>query len=121
MGISYSIRQLGDVTVVDAAGEMTLSERIASGSSGALHDLVRDLLEKRHNKIIVNLGAVKYLDSSGVGELFACYSTVHRQGGVLKLSNPVERVLGVLRLTKLTTVVDVTQDESAAVRSFSGR
>ncbi len=80
MGISYNVRQAGDVSAVDAAGEMPLSERITSRCSGALHDLVRDLLEKGHKKIVLNLRDVKYLDSSGVGELFACYSTVHRQG-----------------------------------------
>ncbi len=119
MGISYNVRLAGKVCVVDAAGEMTLSERIASQCSGALHDLVRDLLEKGHKKIVLNLQNVKYLDSSGIGELFACYSTVHRQGGVLKLCNPIERVLVVLRLTKFTAVVGVVQDESAAVRSLS--
>lgn len=119
MGIAYNVRQVGDVTVVHLAGGMTLSERIASASSGALHDLVRDLLEKGQKKILLNLRDVNYLDSSGIGELFGCFSTVYRAGGVLKLSNPTERVGIVLQLAKISSVVDVFDAESTAVRSFS--
>ena len=84
-----------------------------------LHDLVRDLVKQGGKKIVLNLRDVSYLDSSGIGELFGCFTTVRSEGGVLKLSNPSQRVHNVLRITKLMTVVDVMEDESTAVDSFS--
>jgi anti-sigma B factor antagonist len=119
MGITYNVRQARGITVVDLAGGITLNERVAGGSGGALHGLVRDLVKQGHKKILLNLREVSYFDSSGIGELFGCLTTVQSEGGVLKLSNPNERVLNILRLTKFNTVVDVMEDESTAVNSFS--
>jgi anti-anti-sigma factor len=67
----------------------------------------------------LNLRDVTYLDSTGIGELFGCLTTVQSHGGVLKVSSPSERVLHLLRLTKLNTVIDVMEDEAAAVQSFA--
>ncbi len=118
MSITYNVRQAGDVTVIDLAGGMTRSERIASGSGSTLHDLIRDLVKKGQRKIVLNLGRLEYLDSSGVGELFGCFSTVDSAGGVLKLASPSERVGTVLRLAKISAVLDVIDDEATAVGSF---
>ena len=118
MGITYNVRQAGGVTVVDISGRITL-ETLAPGNGVALHELIRDLLKQGHKSILLNFRDVTYLDSSGIGELFGCLTTVRSQGGVLKLSNPMERVQNLLRLTMLNTVLDVMEDESAAVQSFS--
>ena len=118
MGITYNVRQTGGVTVVDISGRITL-ETLAAGNGVVLHELIRDLLKQGHKSILLNFRDVTYLDSSGIGELFGCWTTVRSQGGVLKLSNPMERVQNLLRLTMLNTVLDVMEDESAAVQSFS--
>ncbi len=104
---------------MDLAGGLTRAERVSSGTSSALQDLVRDLLKNGHNKIVLNLRSVAYLDSSGVGELFGCFSAVDSAGGALKLASPAEYVRTVLRLAKISAVVDVIEDEATAIRSFS--
>ncbi len=114
MSVKLSTRQVGDVTVVDVAGRITLGE-----GSSALRDTLRELVSKNHKKVLLNLGEVSYIDSSGIGELVSGFTTVTNQGGQLKLLNLTKRVKDLLQITKLYTVFDVHEDEAAAVRSFS--
>jgi anti-sigma B factor antagonist len=109
-----SLRLVGDVTVIDIAGQMRLDEDAVS-----LRDAVRDLVAKGQNKILVNLGEVPYIDSSGVGELVAGFTTVTNKGGQLKLLNLTKRVKDLLQITKLYTVFEVHDNEAHAVQSFS--
>jgi len=121
MGITCNIRHAREVAVVGLGGRIVLGElvTVGSGRGVSLHELVRDLVKQGHKNILLNLRDVTYVDSSGIGEFFACSTTVRGQGGVLKLSNPIERVQNVLRLTMLNTVMDVIGDEATAVQSFS--
>jgi anti-sigma B factor antagonist len=104
---------VGDVTVVDVAGRITLGE-----GSSALRDALRDLINKNQKKILLNLGEVNYIDSSGIGELVSGFTTVTNSGGSLKLLNLNKRVKDLLQITKLYTVFDVHEDEAGAIRSF---
>jgi anti-sigma B factor antagonist len=114
VSIKLNTRQVGDVTVVDVAGRITLGE-----GSSTLRDTLRDLVSKGQKKILLNLGEVSYIDSSGIGELVSGFTTVTNQGGQLKLLNLTKRVKDLLQITKLYTVFDVHDDEAAAIRSFS--
>ena len=114
MSVKLSTRKVGDVSVVDVAGRITLGE-----GSSALRDLLRDMVGKNDKKILLNLGDVSYIDSSGIGELVSGFTTVTNQGGQLKLRNLTKRVKDLLQITKLYTVFDVHDDEAAAVRSFA--
>ena len=114
MSIKLSTRQVGDVSVVDVAGRITLGE-----GSSALRDLLREMVGKNQKKILLNLGDVSYIDSSGIGELVSGFTTVTNQGGQLKLLNLTKRVKDLLQITKLYTVFDVHDDEAGAVRSFA--
>src|SRR5579871_4110288 len=109
-----STRQVDGVTIVDLSGRITLGE-----GSVILRDTVRDLLGKNQKKILLNLGDVSYIDSSGIGELVSGFTTVTNQGGQLKLLNLTKRVKDLLQITKLYTVFDVHDDEATAVRSFT--
>ena len=71
MSATITTRQVGDVTVVDAAGKITLGE-----GSAMLRDQVRNLLGAGNRKILINLGEVNYIDSSGIGELVSCFTSV---------------------------------------------
>ncbi len=120
MSMTYNIRQARQVTIIDLGGQISVEQPTAERASGSgLHELVRDLVKSGHKEILINLRDVSRVDSSGIGELFACFTTISNQGGTLKLTQPVERVENVLRLTKLDTVVDVIRDESAAVQLFA--
>lgn len=114
MSIKLNTRQVGDVTVIDVAGRITLGE-----GSSALRDAMRDLVTKGQKKILLNLGDVSYIDSSGIGELVSGFTTVTNAGGNLKLLNLNKRVKDLLQITKLYTVFDVYEDEASAIRSFS--
>lgn len=108
-----SSRQIDGVTVVDLSGRITLGE-----GSIVLKDTVRDLLSKGNKKLLLNLGDVNYIDSSGIGELVAAFTTVRKQGGELKLLNLTKKVHDLLQITKLYTVFDVKDDEATAIKSF---
>ena len=113
MSVKLNTRQVGDVTVVDVAGLITLGE-----GSSALRDALRDMINKNQKKILLNLGEVNYIDSSGIGELVSGFTTVTNSGGQLKLLNLNKRVKDLLQITKLYTVFDVHEDEAGAIRSF---
>jgi len=108
-----SSRQVDGVTIVDCSGRITLGE-----GSVILRDTVRDLLSKGQKKILLNLGEVTYIDSSGIGELVSAFTTVRSQGGDLKLLNLTKKVHDLLQITKLYTVFDVKDDEAAGVKAF---
>ena len=114
MSTTLSFRELGDVTVIDVAGQIKLGEGAVS-----VRDAVRQLLAKNQKRILVNLGEVTYIDSSGIGELVAAFTTVTNQSGQLKLLNLAKRVQDLLQITKLYTVFEVFDDEALAIRSFS--
>jgi len=105
---------VGDVTVIDVQGRITLGE-----GSSALREALRDLVSKGQKKVLLNLGDVTYIDSSGIGELVSGFTTVTNSGGMLKLLNLNKRVKDLLQITKLYTVFDVHEDEAGAIRSFS--
>jgi len=113
VSIKLNSRQVGDVSVVDVSGRITLGE-----GSSALRDTLRDMVTKSQKKILLNLGDVSYIDSSGIGELVSGFTTVTNSGGQLKLLGLNKRVKDLLQITKLYTVFDVHEDEAAAIRSF---
>jgi anti-sigma B factor antagonist len=111
--LSIDERQAGDVAILDLTGEI----RIGGGTT-ELRGAVKNLLSNGSNKILLNLGGVKYIDSSGIGELIANYTTASRDGGQLKLLNLTDKVQDLLVITKLLTVFDVYDNESEALSSF---
>ena len=106
-------RQAGDVTILDMTGEVRIGEGAIS-----LRDSIRNLADQGKKKVLLNLAGVKYMDSSGVGELIANYTTIKRQGGQLKLLNLTDRIQNLLVITKLLTVFDAYDNEAEALKSF---
>ncbi|MGH9515459.1 MAG: STAS domain-containing protein [Terriglobales bacterium] len=113
MNLKVSTRQVDGVSIVDCSGRITLGE-----GSVVLRDTVKDLLSKGQKKILLNLGDVNYIDSSGIGELVSAYTTAKNQGGELKLLKLTKKVHDLLQITKLYTVFEVKDDEAAAIKSF---
>ncbi len=114
MSMKASTRQVDGVTIVDLSGRITLGE-----GSVVLRDTVKDLLGKGQKKILLNLGDVSYIDSSGIGELVSAFTSVRNQGGELKLLHLTKKVHDLLQITKLYTVFDVKDDEAAAIGAFA--
>ena len=113
MSMKATNRQVEGVAVVDMSGRITLGE-----GSVVLRDTIRDLIGKGQKKILLNLGDVTYIDSSGIGELVSAFTTVRNQGGELKLLNLTKKVHDLLQITKLYTVFDIHSQEAQAVGSF---
>jgi len=114
VSVKLTSRQVGDVTVMDAAGRITLGE-----GASMFRDAIRELVAKGNKKVLLNLGEVSYIDSSGIGELVSGFTTVTNSGGQLKLVGLSKRVKDLLQITKLYTVFEVFEDETEAVRSFT--
>jgi anti-sigma B factor antagonist len=104
------------VTVLDLSGRITLGE-----GSALLRSTIRELLEDQRFRILVNLGDINYIDSSGIGELVSAYTAVKNRGGELKLLHLTKKVHDLLQITKLYTVFEVHSDEVAALRSFDNK
>ena len=114
MTMKASSRRVDGVTILDLSGRITLGE-----GSVVLRDQIRDLLGKGEKKLLLNLGDVTYIDSSGIGELVSAFTTVRNQGGELKLLNLTKKVHDLLQITKLYTVFDVKDDETSAIKAFA--
>ena len=113
MSMKFKTRQVDGVTILDLSGRITLGE-----GSVTLRDAVKDSLSKGNKRILLNLANVDYIDSSGIGELVSAYTSVKNAGGELKLLQLTKKVHDLLQITKLYTVFDVRDDETAAVGSF---
>jgi anti-sigma B factor antagonist len=113
MSLKIATRQVDGVTVLDFEGRIVLGE-----PTEAIRDTLQDLVSKGQKKILLNLGEVSYIDSSGLGALVRGYSTLTSQQGTLKLLNLTKKVQDLLQVTKLYTVFEIFNDESAAIKSF---
>ena len=113
MSMKAVTRQVQEVTVVDLSGQIKLGE-----GSSTLRDIVKDLLSKGHKKILLNLGEISYIDSSGIGELISAFTSARNQGGEMKLLNLTKKTRDLLQITKLYTVFDIKDDEAQAIAAF---
>ena len=113
MSVKINVREAGRATIVEVAGRVTLG---AAGPS--IQDTVRELVDSLHTNIMIDLGGITYLDSSGLGQLVASAATAASRGGAIKLLNLTERVYDLMLLTKLCTVFAIYADEVTAVMSF---
>ena len=111
--LNITERRNGTVTVLDLHGNIRLGE-----GSMELHNILRSLVEKGEKRILLNLANVTYIDSSGLGELVAGFTTLQKNGGELKILRLTERVKELMVITKLLTVFEVFDNEQEAVDSF---
>lgn len=107
-------RQIEGVTVLDLSGRINLGE-----GGMILREAIQDVLANGEKKILLNLADVTYIDSSGLGELVTAFTSVRNRGGELKLLNLTKKVHDLLQITKLYTVFDIKDDESAAISAFA--
>src|SRR4029077_5019788 len=106
MSFKATTREIGDVTVIDMDGRITLGE-----GSALLRDLIRENVAKGRKKLVMNLAGINYIDSNGLGELVSGYRLVKSEGGEIKLLNLNKKVTDLLQITKLYTVFDIHNQE----------
>jgi len=114
MSMLVNPRRLDDVVILDLSGRITMGE-----GTLILRDRIRKLLAAGHQKFLLNLADVDYIDSSGLGELVSSFTTVRNQGGQLKLLNLTRRVQDLLQITKLLTVFEVFNNEAEALKTMT--
>jgi anti-sigma B factor antagonist len=105
--------EVGDVFVLHLQGPITLGQ-----ATQRLRDLIQTALDNGKKNILLNMAEVFYIDSSGLGELVAAYTTAARRGAKLKLMKLSPRVQDVVQLTKVYRIFEVFNDQDTAVRSF---
>ena len=113
MNFSVKIRQLDQVALVEVSGRLTSFE------VGALRQSIQQLLSEKRSNILLNLSGLLYLDSSGIGELARIYVAVVKQGGSMKVIGLNAKVQEVLKVARLSRVLQEFPDEQSALRSFS--
>lgn len=112
--MKVSVRESGSVSIIDLKGKIT----IGSGDI-QLRDTITELVNAGKRQILVDMKEVTAIDSSGIGELVGCYTTLANKGGKLKLLHLPPKIQDVLTVTQLITVFDVFEDEGEAIRSFA--
>jgi len=111
--MKIDIRTVRDVYILDCSGKITLGEGTMS-----IRNTVKDVLKGGAKKILLNLAGITYIDSAGVGELVGTFVTAGNNGAKLKLLGLTGKLREVLTITKLLTVFEVFDNETAAVLSF---
>jgi anti-sigma B factor antagonist len=112
VNFSAAIRHTGNVSIVDLSGQLT------SFASGVLRQTIGDLMTQGNKQIVLNVGNLLYLDSSGVGALVNCYMSVIKQGGEMKVVGLTPKVEEVLKITQLYRIFQEFQNEEEALQSF---
>jgi anti-anti-sigma factor len=111
---AITVRSVDNIQVVEVAGNIVMGT-----TSRALHDAIADLLMNNERNIILNLESVRYIDSSGIGELVRVSTLAKDQGGKLKLSGVPKRIRDLMRISGITGMFEAFEDDAAAVASFS--
>lgn len=106
-------RKNGDVMIFDLKGKILIGEGI-----GELREAINDSIKANEKKLILNFRQVPYLDSTGLGEVVRSYTTLKKEGGMVKIINLTQKVHDLLSVTKLITVFETFEDEDKAVNSF---
>jgi anti-sigma B factor antagonist len=114
MALKVTSRTVGDVLILDLSGMITLGEGCV-----VMRDSIKLAVDKGQKKILLNVADIRYIDSSGIGELVSAYTRVKIQGGEMKLLSLTRKVHDLLQITKLYTVFDVCSDESQALAAFN--
>lgn len=114
MNKNASIRKIGDITIVELKGKIT----IGTGDL-QMREAIHAVLNEGARKLVVDMSGVTTIDSSGVGELVGCYTTSTHKGAKMKLMNLPAKISDVLTVTQLITVFDVYPNEAEAIASFA--
>ncbi len=116
MPVNIETRVVDGVTIMACAGQITLGQ-----ATSLFRNTLRELLQKGAKKLILDLGNVTYLDSTGIGELVGAYTSAHNAEAQIKLARLPKKVYDLLQITKLVTVFEIYDDEAEAVQSFHTR
>jgi anti-sigma B factor antagonist len=113
MNGTLTYREEGEVVVVDVLGRLTMGQ-----SSNSLRALLRELAVAGYRNVLLNMAGVTMIDSAGIGEVIAGYTSLACVDGALKLLNVVPPVTGMVHVSRLDAVFEMFDSESEAILSF---
>jgi anti-sigma B factor antagonist len=113
MSAKVNIRHIEGSTILEVSGRITLGE-----GGVTLRDAIQETLNTGTKRLILNMGGVNYMDSSGVGELTAAHTSARNKGCELKLLHLTKRIDDLMQITKLSTIFDIYSEEQEALSSF---
>lgn len=113
MSIEIQQREREGITIQDLKGRLTVGDEVSR-----FRDQLQKLINSGHRNIVLQMGNVDYIDSTGLGALVMAYTSMQRAGGKIKLLNLSRRGIELLVMTKLTTIFEVFDDEQSAINSF---
>jgi anti-sigma B factor antagonist len=113
MSLKITNSELGSVSVVELDGRIVLGEE-----SNSLRDKLKSMVAAGRKKIVLNVGNIKYIDSTGLGTLVAAHLSAKTQGATVRLCQLGKKFHEIMQVTKLLTVFDVYDRQAAAVSSF---
>jgi anti-sigma B factor antagonist len=120
MALNCTVRNVGDVAILDLSGLLSLGEHYTGSGSGVLlGEKVHEVIQNGSKKVILNLAGVRFVDSSGAGQLVGAYTSARNRSAELKISQPSSQVRNLLRITKLDSLIDIRDDEQSALDAFS--
>ncbi|MFO7915477.1 MAG: STAS domain-containing protein [Candidatus Krumholzibacteriales bacterium] len=111
--MKIKVKEKAGITVLKLSGEMHGGQKNLE-----LVDIVKDLASKDKLDIVINLSRVKWISSTGLGILVSARSSLAKEGGIVKLCEPNDRILGILQVTRLNVIFDVYDSEDEAIASF---
>ena len=111
--MKIKVKEKAGITVLKLSGEMHGGQENLE-----LVDIVKDLASKDKLDIVINLSKVKWISSTGLGILVSARSSLAKEGGIVKICEPNDRILGILQVTRLNVIFDVYDSEDEAIASF---
>ena len=111
--MKMNTKNQGDVLILCPEGKITLGD-----GDQELGEAVRTGLEQGARKLIIDFSKVSYLDSSGVGELVGCYTSIKNKGGELRICGMNSKIFGLMKMTSLHSVFEVRDTEAEALAGF---
>jgi anti-sigma B factor antagonist len=108
--VNIGIRKVANGTILDLNGPLKLGE-----AEQAFREQVQHLIDSGSNHIAINMAGVTKLDSSGIGALVRAFTTLKNSGGKCTLFAPPKRVTMLLKMVRLDTILDIAEDEAAAL------
>ena len=111
--MKMTTRTHNDVTILYPEGKITLGD-----GDQELGEAVRTTLDQGSRKVLINFAKVSYLDSSGVGELVGCFTSIKNKGGELKICGMKSRIFSLITMTSLHSVFDVKDTEEESLAAF---
>jgi anti-sigma B factor antagonist len=119
MALKCEIRQVGDVSILDLKGSLSLEARQAAEPNIQILEKVRGLVEGGNKNLVLNFAGISYMDSAGIGQLIGAITSTRSRGGQIKILKPTGEVRKLLNVTQLSRVVEIHEDEDGVVRSYA--